>query len=443
MDLETNLSSHQSKNISTRYRLQQFTARFSTMELSVLERLIITCPDLKVFNVYDATVNKFLRLVTSNAKLNARQRLANLAAQHCPKLEWYSFKRIEYILIDGKHLDDITRVFPHHIILTLTTGDFEGPLPALVRAPDFFSRITVLEIEPNHGMKTCMDLPYKILYYIPNLLHLHATKACLDTNKLWKPPVHAVHLTKRSAFANSMWDRKQPKHNARKLNTSQQAIAHNRSVTASNEGISTPLIWPFYRLKTFEIRFAYESSFDDFTAYISRNRLFRKLTRLNIIVFLLQLGQRKFFTDFKKSSPLVASLVVDSSVPYGNYHNSRSQSGSHDSHPQHSNAKTRLLEPERYPNLLLGLREIECLEECVLRTMEIPGLILAKDFEFLQRKSDFETRVDFYYPTTASIGSALPPKTGRKMGKNDQQQCNKRDDDEKDTDVHVKKVEHS
>lgn len=39
----------------------------------------------------------------------------------------------------------------------------------------------------------------------------------------------------------------------------------------------------------------------------------------------------------------------------------------------------------RYPNELLGLRPLRCLEEFTLRVSDVPGMISSKNFKFLKR----------------------------------------------------------
>jgi hypothetical protein len=105
-----------------------------------------------------------------------------------------------------------------------------------------------------------------------------------------------------------------------------------------------------------------ESSVVKFTDYISQHRLFRNLVTFNLQIPSLMIGQQKTPADYPK-------------LPRSHYRNK-------DDTPS---------EPTRFPNELLALRGLQCLEECILRTSSVPGMVVTKNFWFMRRKIDSHT----------------------------------------------------
>ncbi|KAH7053739.1 hypothetical protein BKA57DRAFT_454376 [Linnemannia elongata] len=378
-----------------RYRLQRFSVTGVNTHLRVLERLLVTCPDLRVFKANNTNVNMYIRQQGEDAERNARQRLMDLAVKHCPWLEWFNFHRLEYSPTDETHLEYISRTFPDHKFLSMTLGGYQDTMPDNPSSRDILSKITVLDIQPSPYVSLQTHLLNRILCLTPNLLHLQGAKAQLSTNALWQPPAPVQPAPKH--FFNNVRDRKRFERNARR-EARQQALARYQSTlvtNASNENEtegnntlandpSTPVTWQVYNLKTLELSLAIGSTMVGFTDYVSRHRLFRNLVTFNLLIPSLKVGQRVNFADPKKSAAIAAiSSACTIPAPVAS-NNSRSNKllSSAIAHPP---------EPERYSNELLALRSLRCLEECILRAKDVPGMILAKDFEFLRRKEDFQT----------------------------------------------------
>ena len=106
-----------------RYQLQRFCIDSICTDLRVLERLLVTCPDLCVFNAKEIDIGLTIRQEGSNVDVEeesatiaaverkARQRLIDLATKHCPKLEWYSLHMV-YCESDKEDLRGMARTFP-------------------------------------------------------------------------------------------------------------------------------------------------------------------------------------------------------------------------------------------------------------------------------------------------------------------------------------------
>ncbi|KAK3840855.1 MAG: hypothetical protein J3R72DRAFT_446513 [Linnemannia gamsii] len=384
------------KMFPDRYSLQKFSVSGVLTHLRVLERLLVTCPDLRVFNAYNNEVNMFIRQRSDvdDAEHNARQRLIELAAIHCPKLEWYNFNRFETSATDGPHLEYIARTFPNHKILSINFGGYQDSMPSTLAARDLLSRITVLDIKPSSSFTFQSPTMNRILCLTPNLLHLVAPKAFFFTGCLWQPP-EPIEPAPKPIF-HTVRDRKRHERNERRQ-ARQQALARfqphpTTSVTDDGETndldtigsiLPTPVTWQLYNLKTLEMGLATGSIFVDFTSYISQHRLFRNLVTLNLYIPSFKVGQRETFADPKKpSSSSVAPAV--SNTPNTSH-------GSGGGKNQHTTVVTLLPEPARFPNELLALRSLRSLEECIFRAIDVPGMLLAKDFEFMRRKDDFQT----------------------------------------------------
>jgi hypothetical protein len=190
--------------------------------LRILERLLVTCPDLRVFKANNTIVNMFIRQRGEDAERNSRQRLIDLAAEHCPKLEWYNFHRLENSATDEIHLEYIARTFPHHKFLSMTFCGSQETMPFNPAAKDLLSRITVLDIQPSPYVSVMSETLNRILCLTPDLLHLHCLKADLCTSTLWKPPAPVQPATV-PVFAN-VRDRKRYERNERRQ-ARQQALA--------------------------------------------------------------------------------------------------------------------------------------------------------------------------------------------------------------------------
>ncbi|KAF9131343.1 hypothetical protein BGW39_001954 [Mortierella sp. 14UC] len=407
------------KMFPDRYRLQEFDVGGLCTHLRVLERLFVTCPDLRVFKANNLDVNMHIRQQGEDAEHNARQRLIDLAAKHCPKLEWYNFCRLGPLATDGDHLASIARAFPQHRMLSMTFGGHQYEMSTILAARDLLSRITLLEICPPGSARAQSMRTNRILCLTPNLLHLVAPKLYFHTGCFWQPPTPAE--PKPKPIFHTIRDRKRHERNERRK-ARQQALARYQprpaaAISASptltttisndntNDGSETdeddnneqeeeqvegsptpidpsiPVTWQLYNLKTADMSLHGQSDMVPFTRYISRHKLFRNLVSFKFTVPELRVAQRKTFANLKK--PAAATITTTPTAVYTSVS---------------SFLPPPLPEPARFPNELLALYGLRCLEECVLRTTAVPGMLLASDFEFLSRKADFQTM--FFLPET-------------------------------------------
>jgi hypothetical protein len=273
-----------------------------------------------------------------------------------------------------------------HKILQMTFGGYRQAQLSTLLIRDMLSRITVLDVFKNSQLVEDPTTMNNILCLTPNLLHLFASKVNFSTSCLWQPPA-PIKPTPKPVF-NTVRDRKRYERNERRK-ARQQALARLQPTNDSDEGDNTttdnfspPNTWQLYNLKTLEISLITEDGFGVLTSYISRHRLFRNLVVLNIRVMVLKVGQRKTFIDFKKFTSNAA--ILNSSTTTA----TRNASGRGN---QHMEDIDPLASSDRFPNDLLSLHALRCLEECTFRAYDVPGMLLVKDFAFMRRKEDFQT----------------------------------------------------
>ncbi|KAF9131344.1 hypothetical protein BGW39_001955 [Mortierella sp. 14UC] len=418
------------KMFPDRYRLQEFTIDGVLIRLNVLERLIVTCPDLRVFK---ADKLMFIRKQVGNEEHRAQQRLIYLVAKHCPKLEWYLFRNVDYQRWEEEYHKYVTRSLPDHKILSIALRPYRDSMFTSLAIRSLLSRITFLEFEPPIYLRYSQSaLANRILCLTPSLLHLVAPKLYLECDHLWEPtPLAAVEPVLKPVFA-TIRDRKRYERNERRQ-ARQRALAKYQPqitapsstsipVTASDDveadggdgdntgedvedeteseedeeedeqeeeeekvaDTSTPVTWQLYNLKTLTITFFSRRDRVNFAQYICRHRLFRNLVSLNLEIRELRVGQRDTIIEpnkSRKAAVIVASHVVAALNVSGSCGRQNSLAASVPAPPG----------PSRFSNELLAFRGMQCLEECVLRTKIVPGMLLAKDFAFLRRKEDCQT----------------------------------------------------
>jgi hypothetical protein len=155
----------------------------------------------------------------------------------------------------------------------------------------------------------------------------------------------------------------------RRLVVQQRPSLHQAHAPAATSSIHTitnqsrPYTWPLYNLETLELCPSTEGTMVTFADYISQNRLFRNLVTFKLQIPSLKVGQQKAFGEYHVQKPGYISRAKLCTP----------------------------VEPAHFPNELLALRGMLCLEKCILLTISVPGLILAKDFRFLKRKRDRRT----------------------------------------------------
>ncbi|KAG0287671.1 hypothetical protein BGZ96_008438 [Linnemannia gamsii] len=348
------------------YRLQRFSVSGASTTLRVLKRLIVTCPDLRLFNLESILItmsnveedhSEEGQAIQEVEEHIATQALIDLAAKHCPDLESYSFHRRDHGT-DEIQLGNVARAFPDQWSYSMI---FPNDTFDTLAIRDLLSKLTVLKIQTSR-YSVNSDVLNRVLCLAPNLVHLDGLKADFSTSSLWKPPAPAEP---KRIFATAGDRKRYERKEQRRARAQHQAYTRHgsRASAAANDtpaiDPSTPVTWSFYKLKTLKLNLIQGDSTVDFTDYISRNRLFRNLVTFNLLIPSLEVGQQKTFDDMP-----------------------RSRYRSKDDPP---------LEPTRFPNELLALRGLQCLEECILRTFSVPGMVVTKNFWFMRRKIDSHT----------------------------------------------------
>lgn len=372
-----------SKNFMEEYRLERFCLSSVAVDRRILERLIVTCPDLRVFNVKDLDIDMCtteedhfdevyaIRVVEEN---NARQRLVDLVAKHCPKMEWYSFHRTG-CSTNEHHLKMVASKFQDQKMHSMVFDDYSPMLDTLVIRHQLL-KITVLQIQTNPWVGEPSDTLNKILCMTPRLLHLLGSEMSFDTKSLWQPP--APVKPKHPFTTLGDLKRRERKEHRRALQQARITNGNGRYyVPPATEtpavDPSIPVTWQVYSLKSLELKLATESALADLTSYITRYQLFRNLSMLNLRIPSLKIGQRMIFANTRAGAAAASAATAAAS----------------------SGNEPQLGQPVRYPNELLALRSLRCLEECTLCTMDIPGTVVPKNLWFLKRKEDFQS-VSFF-----------------------------------------------
>ncbi|KAK3836528.1 MAG: LOW QUALITY PROTEIN: hypothetical protein JOS17DRAFT_734434, partial [Linnemannia elongata] len=287
-----------------RYQLQRFRIDYINTNLRVLERLIVTCPDLRVFKAKDIRIDSSTRKTgpdVDEEEINAedrksRQRLIGLAGKHCPRLEWYSFHTY-YHASEKEDLRDIARTFPNLKMQSIDSrGDLDTVSADTLGLQELLEEITVLELSAHCWFWGTSDTLSRILCLTPNLLHLMASEMSVQTSDLWKPPEPVVKPTKEHDIV-PVGNRKRRERKARRRRARELALTDLRPTAPATEGdtpvavIDTPVAvidplipvtWQVYKLKTLEFSFHHNDKMADFTDYISRYRLFGNLVALTL-----------------------------------------------------------------------------------------------------------------------------------------------------------------
>ncbi|KAH7053724.1 hypothetical protein BKA57DRAFT_454351 [Linnemannia elongata] len=371
-----------SKNFTEEYRLERFCLSNIAVDRRILERLIVTCPDLRVFHV------KKLSIVLSNQdddfseegnaireaeECNARQRLVDLAAKHCPKMEWYSFHRLE-CNTNEQHLKMVASKFQNQKMHSMIFDSYSDMLdPLAIR--DQLSKMTVLQIQAGIWANSTSDILNKVLCMTPKLLHLIASDMDFNTKSLWQPP---APVQPKHPFT-TLGDLK--RRDRKEQRRARQMARHNRhhythpATETSTVDPSIPVTWQVYNLKSLELNLSGEDAVTNFTGYITRHLLFRNLSLLNLEIHYLKIGQRMIFPNTHAGTLAAAAAATAAAASLA--------------------IEPQLGQPVRYPNELLALRSLRCLEECTLRVMDIPGTVAPRNLWFMKRKEDFQS-VSFF-----------------------------------------------
>ncbi|KAF8926847.1 hypothetical protein BGZ47_002495, partial [Haplosporangium gracile] len=369
---------YDASNIFTdEYRLEQFCLNYVRVDRRILERLIVTCPDLRAFNVKSLDIQMSLSddgteegvAIAEAEENNARQQLIDLAAKHCPKMEWYSFDRLGRDTSEN-HLKMVARSFPEQKMYSMAFHNYSETILDTLVIRDLLSRMTVLQIQTCLWSKWSSIVLDKILCMVPRLLHLLGSETSFSTTCLWQPPA-PVELKQPFTTVGDL-KRRERKEQRRARQLARTGGRHYTAPATDTPTVdpSISVTWQVYSLKTLELNLGFDSALVDFTDYISRHGLFRNLVIFNLQISVLKIGQRMNFTN-TRAGLAAAAAAADVAASSG--------------------INFQLGQPVRYPNELLALRSLRCLEECILRVADLPGTLVPKDLKFMQRKQDFQT----------------------------------------------------
>ncbi|KAF9430765.1 hypothetical protein BGZ76_000717 [Entomortierella beljakovae] len=373
------------KSYDERYNLRIFDIENCQIRHFVFEKLISTCPHLRVLKA-----NSLTRFGRDNTRQCKRipidhDKLLHHANVVCPLLESLDINFRGYPLHEGraiKHIIQHEKYFPKskRLSLSLNILDTNGLLQDMLNYKAVFERITLLEISPND--RTLHDPRFldRILCLTPNLLDLKAPDYIFEAVFLHFPTRPVPTDPGRSPK-----DTRERKRLERYERMEKRKLALQRY---QNSGVSLPKVeepvvivdrsrvWSCNNLRSLDMLVhgkTHQPYFHIFwfTSYIGTHRLFRNLVNLRLKFGSLCIGQLIEFPDDTKERDEKMNKI------YQEYHPGKT--------PKHSNNGPRYF---NYFAGLLGLRSIEFIR---FDASQIPGMVHFSDFEFLRRKKYGET----------------------------------------------------
>ncbi|KAF9437277.1 hypothetical protein BGZ76_001339 [Entomortierella beljakovae] len=325
------------KTYDQQYNLRIFDIENCQIRQFVLERVVSTCPQLRVFKAKGINRNAWSEVIGDRIHYPVNyDRLLKHAKDVCPSLEWFHITLDQYILSDPDHIERVNKYSPEAKYLTLTLGGYLNPRLTFLSMPatkELFGKITVLELT---GSKSSLrpSLLNDILCMTPNLLHYKGPDYRFILDRLYSAPATKVDKSK---------------------------------------------VWSCYDLRSLDMNlrdFMYphpEASIIKFTKYIERHRLFRNLVDLRLYFCNLHIGQLTEFPHVVKEREEERNKFLQKI------------------HPLDKSKQMEKSTPDRFENYFDGLRGLRSLEYISLTAVEIPGMIHYSDFEFLRRENNNET----------------------------------------------------
>ncbi|KAF9275726.1 hypothetical protein BGZ68_010569 [Mortierella alpina] len=341
-----------------RYKLQVFDLDRIAVRQRVLERVIATCPELRVLKLHEINENIWILPSLSLKKYRPidEERLWNHLQSCCPKIEWYHISlTVTRPGIDG--MEALRRMCQNRtlgrFLTTLCTLKWHDCLQdSNVRR--VLRHVTVLEVLPQGVFHKNTECLQQLLCHMPNLLHLIASDVVFKEADTLVIPGCARPDSLCKKFNDHNRGRKRQERKERRQQ--RQKALERFHVPTQDRMITAPEVWQCRDLRTMSMNFGHSmDNFHLFTQYIRGHRLLRNLTSLSLGISELRVGQ-------VKEKPTAAR-------------------------PR----------PERWVNDFLLLRGLRCLEALDIKTHSIPGVVRATDFEFL-RKQD-SSKVIFIIPT--------------------------------------------
>ncbi|KAF9960664.1 hypothetical protein BGZ72_006395 [Mortierella alpina] len=364
------------KSYRDRYRLRSFDIKNIVVKQRVLERVITTCPELRVFKLHE--INNSINmpeLSVSKFLLIDEERLWNHLKNCCPKIDWYHISLVAKIRTNDERMEALER-----LIQCKTLGRFLTTT-CTTKWPDFLEdldvrkalrHVTVLEVLPtvNHHKKT--ESLQQLLCLMPNLLHLIAPDVVFVSPEVLVLPGCARPEGLRKEFIHNKRDRKRQEREEKRQQ--RQKALERFHVLRQDRLDAIPDIWQCKDLRTMDIKFGNSiDNFSVFTQYVEAHRLLRNLTSLSINV---------------------CELRVE--VPY--------------EYPTYS-----FFQPPPKHNDFLLLRGLRCLEKLDIKANTILGIVYAKNFWFLRKQNDAPLML-FIADKNKDAGSDLEEESASTVG---------------------------
>ncbi|KAF9280939.1 hypothetical protein BGZ68_006937 [Mortierella alpina] len=360
-----------------RYRLQVLDIDYVVVKQRVLERVIATCPDLRVFKLHEINDRIWVPELSLYKNYPIDEgRLWNHMLNCCPKIEWYhvflmATKRPDQMAALGKMHQ--SKTFGRFMTTICTWNLYDYPLPDL-EIRGYLRNITVLEVLPAWSFGAIDESLHKLLCLMPNLLHLIATRLAFRSPLLLTLPGGAASRPRKMPDSNNRSRKRQEREERRQQR--QRALERFRS--QENDRLSNPEVWQCRDLRSIVMDFGtYSNYFSAFPQYVRVHRLLRNLTSLSINIDALRLGQLKNLPEPVPQFPKKS----------GRKSNGRVKIPTTQAIPTTSDSMASgQLASERWENDFLPLRGLRCLEHLDIKALKIPGLLQAADFEFLRKR---------------------------------------------------------
>ncbi|KAG0356730.1 hypothetical protein BC939DRAFT_507432 [Gamsiella multidivaricata] len=392
------------KKYPDQYPLRTFEVNKATIRQHVLERIIATCPSLRVFKVLELTTQFWIPQVGYRPYAIDEERLAKHAANCCPNLKWYAAVKRTAVVCEERQMSLMRKYFPSTKFLALTCCGHQPEMPSSLIAQTLLPQITVLEISLSLERTFYPALMNRVLCMTPNLLHLIAPKVDFSTWHLYRPSKPTPPMTK--TFIENNRDRKRTEREEKRKHRQEARLRFQQSGTRANvtsSSVSVPAaaddntdiltkVWKCRDLRTIDFNIR-TGSLKAWCDYSVRYRLFRSLTFLKVSCYQLHVGQLQDYPHVLKQR---AKDLEDSKA--------LRKPGQ-----AQLRAEEQLKKPLRFENDLLLLRGLRSLEFVQIEPQEIQGMIHPTDFEFLRRQSS-ETVLRYILNEDSNVNSVYRDK---------------------------------
>ncbi|KAF9273975.1 hypothetical protein BGZ68_001017 [Mortierella alpina] len=339
------------KTYPDRYKLQVFDVSFVVVKQRIVERLLATCPDLRVFKLHEINHKIWIpELMVSKILAIDEERLWNHLQNCCPKIDWYHISLAVNVM--NEQMEALTRMRQSRILgrfLTTACSKKWNDYLKDLNVRTILSHVTVLEVRPTLNYQRESYTLQQLLCLMPNLLHLIAGLAFEATDVLVVPGCgRPATLRERFNYHNGSRKRQE------RMEKQQQRLKALERFQAPKQKrlVAISDVWQCRDLRSMDISFGSMSErFGVFTQYVAAHRLLRNLTSLSIALSELRVGQ-------------VIETTAGERTP-----------------------------PERWENDLLNLRGLRCLEMLEISTGVIEGVVQGTDFEFLRKHDPSQVMV--------------------------------------------------